>query len=78
MAAMAINNGVGPAAAAEWSWLGYKGGSETGVLSMSLLGQRKGDDKYVVVTASWNNPDAAVATETMVALVKRLLALAAK
>ena len=78
MAAMAINNGVGPAAAADWTWLGYKGGSELGVLSMSLLGQRKTDGKWFVITASWNNPDAAVPTETMVALVKRLLALTAK
>lgn len=78
MAAMAINNGVGPGAAANWSWLGYKGGSELGVLSMSLLGQRKSDGKWFVVTASWNNPDAPVATETLVGLVTRLLALAAK
>ncbi|RYD43373.1 MAG: hypothetical protein EOP63_09855, partial [Sphingomonadales bacterium] len=28
LAAMAINNGVGPVAAADWSYLGYKGGSE--------------------------------------------------
>ncbi|WP_432770220.1 MAG: serine hydrolase [Sphingopyxis sp.] len=78
MAAMAINNGLGPSAAADWTYLGYKGGSELGVLSMSLLGQRKSDGKWFVVTASWNNPDAAVATETMVGLVTRLLALAAK
>jgi len=78
MAAMAINNGVGPGASAGWSYLGYKGGSELGVLSMSLLGQRKADGKWFVVTASWNNPEAAVSTETMVGLVTRLLVLAAK
>ena len=79
MAAMAINNGVGGAGpAARWSYLGYKGGSELGVISMSLLGQRKADGKWFVVTASWNNPDAAVPSETMVGLVTRLLALAAK
>lgn len=76
--AMAINNGVGPVAAADWSYLGYKGGSENGVLSMSLLGQRKNDDKWFVVTASWNNPDANIETGPLVALVTRLLALAAK
>src|SRR3546814_8747417 len=58
LAAMAINNGVGPVAAADWSYLGYKGGSENGVLSMSLLGQRKSDGKWFVVTASWNNQKA--------------------
>lgn len=45
---------------------------------MSLLGQRKADGKWFVVTASWNNPEAAVSTETMVGLVTRLLVLAAK
>lgn len=78
MAAMAINPGVNPGAVKDWSWLGYKGGSELGVISMSLLGQRKSDGRWFVVTASWNNPDAPVATETLVGLVTRLLALAAK
>jgi beta-lactamase class A len=77
LAAMAINNGVGPVAAADWTYLGYKGGSENGVLSMSLLGQRKTDGKWFVVTASWNNPYANVDTGPLVALVTRLLALAA-
>ena len=78
LAAMAINNGVGPVAGAEWRYLGYKGGSEIGVLSMSLLGQRKTDGKWLVVTASWNNPAAPVDTNAFVALVTRLLALAAE
>ena len=78
MAAMAINNGVGPGAAKGWSYLGYKGGSELGVLSMSLLGQREADGKWFVVTTSWNNPDAAVSTDAMVGLVTRLLALTAR
>ncbi|RYD41974.1 MAG: hypothetical protein EOP63_14185, partial [Sphingomonadales bacterium] len=77
LAAMAINNGVGPVAAADWSYLGYKGGSENGVLSMSLLGQRKSDDKWFVITASWNNPEANVETGPLIGLVTRLLALAA-
>lgn len=78
LSAMAINPGVNPTATADWSWLGYKGGSELGVISMSLLGQRKVDGRWFVVTASWNNPDAAVDTNRMVGLVTRLLALAAK
>ena len=78
MSAMAINPGVNPGATKDWEWLGYKGGSELGVISMSLLGQRKSDGKWFVVTASWNNPAAPVATETIVGLVTRLLALVAK
>ncbi|MBO9695542.1 MAG: serine hydrolase [Sphingopyxis sp.] len=77
LAAMAINNGVGPVAAADWTYLGYKGGSENGVLSMSLLGQRESDGKWFVVTASWNNPDANVDAGPLIGLVTRLLALAA-
>lgn len=78
MAAMAINNGLGPVAAEPWRYLGYKGGSENGVLSMSLLGQRKTDGKWFVVTASWNNAEANVDTAVFSGLVARLLALAAK
>ncbi|MBN8845340.1 MAG: serine hydrolase [Sphingomonadales bacterium] len=78
MAAMAINNGLGPEAAEPWRYLGYKGGSENGVLSMSLLGERRADGRWFVVTASWNNADANVDSVQMVGFVTRLLALAAK
>lgn len=78
LAAMAINNGVGPVAAGAWKYLGYKGGSENGVLSMSLLGERKSDEKWFVVTASWNNVEANIDADRIAGLVTRLLALAAK
>ncbi|WP_033073309.1 serine hydrolase [Sphingopyxis sp. MWB1] len=78
MQALAINNGVGPEAAKGWRYLGYKGGSELGVMSMTLLGQREADGKWFVVTASWNNPDADTAAVTMIGLVGRLLQLALK
>ncbi|MDZ3830833.1 MAG: serine hydrolase [Sphingopyxis sp.] len=75
LAAMAINSGVAPGTTRNWSWVGYKGGSEIGVLSMSLLAQRKSDGKWFVVTASWNNDQADVSAETLVAMITRLLAL---
>lgn len=78
MSSLSINNGLGSEAAEPWSFLGYKGGSENGVLSMSFLGQRKADSKWFVVTASWNNPAANVDSVQMVGFVTRLLALAAK
>lgn len=78
MQALAINNGVGPQAAKGWRYLGYKGGSELGVMSMSLLGQREADGKWFVVTASWNNPDADTEAVRMTGLVGRLLQLALK
>lgn len=78
MSSLSINNGLGPEAGVAWSFLGYKGGSENGVLSMSFLGQRKSDAKWFVVTASWNNPAANVDTVQLVGFMTRLLALAAK
>ncbi|WP_447762677.1 serine hydrolase [Sphingopyxis panaciterrae] len=78
MSVLAINNGVGPAAGAPWRYLGYKGGSENGVLSMSLLGERKADGKWLVVTVSWNDPKANLDADKLVGLVTRFLALAAK
>lgn len=78
MSVLAINNGVGPAAGEPWRYLGYKGGSENGVLSMSLLGERKADGKWFVVTASWNDPKANLDADKLVGFVTRLLALAAK
>lgn len=45
---------------------------------MSLLGRRKIDGKWFVVTASWNNDKADLDGAKLVGLVTRLLALAAK
>lgn len=78
MSSLSINNGLGPVAAKPWSYLGYKGGSENGVLSMSFLGRRTADGKWFVVTASWNNAAANVDSVKFAELVSRLLALAAK
>ena len=39
--------------------MGFKGGSEPGVINMTLLLEGK-DDSWFVVTASWNDPQAAV------------------
>jgi beta-lactamase class A len=42
-----------------WSYVGYKGGSETGVLNMTFL-LRNRTGAWYVLTATWNNPGAAV------------------
>ncbi|MEG3177995.1 serine hydrolase [Sphingomonas sp. RB3P16] len=73
---LAINPGVGPAQAARWSYVGYKGGSEPGVIEMTLL-LRGGDGAWYALAASWNNPAAAVAGERFVALVSRAVDLVA-
>ncbi len=69
---MGINPGISPTARAKWKYVGYKGGSEPGVMSMSLLLQsQKG--KWFVVTGSWNNSDAEVDNTRFAALVERLV-----
>ncbi len=74
---MGVNAGVAPATAANWKYLGYKGGSEPGVISMSFLGVTpKGEWK--VVNGSWNNQAKAVDQATFVTLMTRLLDVASK
>jgi hypothetical protein len=69
---MAVNTGILPAAAAKWKYLGYKGGSEPGVIAMSFLAQSNAGDWYVI-TGSWNNNASEVDTNMFAALMTRLL-----
>lgn len=69
---MAVNKGVSPASASKWAYLGYKGGSEPGVISMSYLAKSKAGDFYTV-TGSWNNNAANVDNAVFANLMGRLL-----
>ncbi|WP_241659616.1 serine hydrolase [Sphingomonas glacialis] len=69
-AILAINSGIGPAQAARWGYVGYKGGSEPGVIEMTLLLRSKAGGWYALA-ASWNNPAAAVDEARFVGLVSR-------
>ena len=69
---MAVNSGIGPTAAGKWRYLGYKGGSEPGVISMSFLTQSKAGDWYAI-SGSWNNPAKEVDNGVFVSLMTRLL-----
>jgi beta-lactamase class A len=69
---MAVNAGIPDADAAKWSYVGYKGGSEAGVISMSFLLQSKSGTWYAV-SGSWNNPAKEVDQGTFVALMTRLV-----
>lgn len=69
---MAVNSGIGPAAAGKWRYLGYKGGSEPGVISMSFLTQSKAGEWYAI-SGSWNNPAKEVDNGVFVSLMTRLL-----
>ena len=54
----------------KWRYIGYKGGSEPGVLNMSFL-LEKNDGTWYVLTASWNNPAKAVDEEAFGGLLER-------
>lgn len=72
LALLAINPGLPAADAARFAYVGYKGGSEAGVLAMHYLVQTRRGDWYAV-SASWNDARTNLPEQTMVALVTRLL-----
>jgi beta-lactamase class A len=69
---MAVNKGVSPTSAGKWKYLGYKGGSEPGVTSMSFLAQSKAGDWYAI-SGSWNDTTKEVDNAKFAALMARLL-----
>ncbi|MFA6114289.1 MAG: serine hydrolase [Sphingomonas sp.] len=72
-AILAKNSGIGPAASA-WNYVGFKGGSEPGVINMTFLLQAKGGIWYAL-SGSWNNPAAAVNEGRFAALMRRAIEL---
>ncbi|MEE4315806.1 MAG: serine hydrolase, partial [Erythrobacter sp.] len=54
---LAVNPSMSQAMRGEWTYVGYKGGSEPGVLNLSWL-LRDDAGEWVVVSMSWNNPQA--------------------
>lgn len=75
-AVLGINTGIAPPIAARWKSVGYKGGSEPGVIHMTLLLEGK-DGSWWVLTGSWNNPAAAVDDGRFAGLMSRAAELAA-
>ncbi|NIJ19629.1 hypothetical protein FHS95_001298 [Sphingomonas naasensis] len=75
-AVLSKNPGITPAAAGKWQWVGYKGGSEPGVMNMTLLLAAKTGDWYVL-TGSWNDPAQAVSELRFAGLISRAAELAA-
>ncbi len=69
---LSVNKGINPASAAKWAYLGYKGGSEPGVISMSFLAKSNAGEHYSI-TGSWNNSAAALDNTVFVQLMTRLL-----
>jgi hypothetical protein len=69
---IAVNTGIAPAQAADWNYVGYKGGSEPGVISMNFLLQSK-SGQYYTVSGSWNDPAKNVDENQFSILMSRLL-----
>ncbi|HEX8447483.1 MAG TPA: serine hydrolase [Sphingomonas sp.] len=76
LALLAINPALPRTDAARFAYVGYKGGSEAGVLALSYLLRTPGGTWYAV-SASWNDPVATVAEARMTALVTRAVQLVA-
>jgi beta-lactamase class A len=73
-AIMAINPSATPAIKTNWRYIGFKGGSEPGVLNLTwLLTDKAGRDH--VLTLGWNNPAAVVEEGKMEAIAQRILLL---
>lgn len=71
---MAINPSATDAIKANWQAIGYKGGSEPGVINLTwLLTDKAGRDW--MLTLGWNNPDAVVDEGKFLALAQRILLL---
>ncbi|WP_448663555.1 serine hydrolase [Sphingomonas sp. CJ20] len=75
-AILSKNPGIPALAASKWQFVGYKGGSEPGVMAMTLLLQSKAGDWYVY-SASWNDPTQPVENGKFAGLVGKAAELAA-
>jgi len=74
-AILAKNPGLPPSTAEQWQWVGYKGGSEPGLINLTFLLQAKGGDWYVL-TGSWNDPARPVDESRFLQLIARAAELA--
>jgi len=73
---LSVNPGVSPDVRGKWQWIGYKGGSEPGVMNMSLLLQARNGDWYVV-TGSWNDAQKEVDQGRFASLIGKAAELSA-
>jgi beta-lactamase class A len=73
---LAKNSGVGPASAGKWQYVGFKGGSEPGVIALTFLLQGK-DGAWYAMSASWNDSTAPVNDARFASLMARALDLVA-
>ncbi len=77
LAILAVNPGIGQDAARKWSYFGYKGGSEPGVLSYNFLLRSK-EGKSYALSVNWNNEQQSLQENDLLALTTRLVNLLAE
>lgn len=71
---MGINPSVSASSKERWSYVGYKGGSEPGVLNLTwFLTDKAGADHVLVL--SWNNPEANLDHTALELIAQRILSL---
>lgn len=71
---MAINPSVPGDLAEKWDYVGYKGGSEPGVLNLTwLLRDKAGRDR--ILTLSWEDREASLDEDTLELIAQRILSL---
>ena len=73
---LAINPGIDPATRSKFDYLGFKGGSEPGVVTLNFLVRRK-DGRWLAIAAGWHRNDAGIDENRLIMLMTRALVLLA-
>ena len=76
LALLAINAGIDPATRGKFDYVGFKGGSEPGVVTLNFLVRRK-DGRWLAIAAGWHRNDAGVEENRLIMLMTRALVLLA-
>jgi beta-lactamase class A len=76
-ALLAINPGIDPTTRGKFDYVGFKGGSEPGVITLNFLVRRK-DGRWLAIAAGWHRSDAGVDNDRFVMLMTRALVLLAE
>jgi beta-lactamase class A len=71
---MAINPSATAAIKGNWDYIGFKGGSEPGVMNLTWLLTDKAARDYIL-TLGWNNPAAVLDEGKLLAIAQRILLL---
>ena len=74
---LAINPGIDPATRGKFDYVGFKGGSEPGVVTLNFLVRRK-DGRWLAIAAGWHRNDAGVEENRLIMLMTRALVLLAE